>query len=202
MTIAEFYAIPSNPYLFPFGPFRGQDMRSIPLERNYWTGSSEVSALSYLSTVLYSPNTSPRHKVVARRRLIEAGELVRVDGRWVKRYSFEHMDFLDRQKRAAAGFPLEGAHGHFGKQGERVSLEAVVDSTFSFNTPSFSGYGTTATLVVKFLSRDGKLYTYKGAVNHGLNPGDVVSLQGVVKHGEYKGKPVSYLQRVKVEKKL
>ncbi len=162
-----------------------------------------------------------RTRVIARRRLIELGELVRYD--WVERVfdqklcddywsarggyseqdSATHDMFCNDVKRKYATVKHASImdtkkaeaeiSGHFFTDGERVSLKIKRVGGFSFE----GSYGTT--FIEKYMTEDGRMVKYMGSSRPEISEQEFVEVKATIKHSEYKGILETKLLRIKVK---
>lgn len=93
---------------------------------------------------------------------------------------------------------------HVGEIGKRLELEATLDNWFSFEVPSYSGWGTTTKVLYKFRDTAGNILVWATTgygLDENIGKGDKVILRGTVaKHSEYKGDKQTELKRCNVKK--
>lgn len=156
---------------------------------------------------------SPRRRVLARRRLIDLGELVRfphykvkhVNVNWGKRdeagkylpedyqdipylVNYETPKFveIEREKKAAQARP------HYFTDGERLTLSVKLTGRFGFHTV----YGFTTVCLLE--TSEGLPVKYMGANPPNFNEDGFTQVTATIKHTEYKGAKETHLQRIKV----
>jgi hypothetical protein len=127
---------------------------------------------------------SPRTRVHARRRLIELGELVKYNGRWMS------VGAAESAKRLAWVDSLE--RGHFFNDGAKVELSVKEIGRFGFD----SAYGYTT--IVTYVDSDNRMFKYMGS-----NPPEDLTagfapIKATVKHSSYNGQLETKLLRIKI----
>lgn len=150
-----------------------------------------------------------RRKALARRRLVELGEIVRYDweepiydyneethvhtliGATKKKYidkaGYEAQ--LKEKQRLEEASKSEYLHN----DGDKVVLSLKKVKEFSFETDFGRCY------IVTYQSEDGNTYYYKGnSPKNEIKEDKFSKVQGSVKHGEYKGLKQTFLQRMKL----
>lgn len=150
-----------------------------------------------------------RRRVIARRRLVELGELVRfvhedkIVAKWDEEtgdpleYKSETNNWATPKQAAFLKARAEEAKmsGHFFTQGERITIEVKFVGEFFFE----SHFGRT--YVEKYETRDGKLVKYMGASPLDIKAEDgFVTVKGTVDHSEYKGTKETKLKRMQLVK--
>lgn len=164
-------------YVFSFGQLAGQDIRT----------ATDVWQLNRAK----NEEIGKRRRALARRRLIELGELVRNtvgnafgdDGNWV---SVKRLAYLqDRAGKQAAG-------GHHFENGKRITVALRIVGRASYDTQ----YGTV--YIREYMTEDGKLVKYKGASPLDITEDDgYVKITGTIEHGDYKDQPETRIKRYK-----
>lgn len=126
-----------------------------------------------------SPN--PRHAVIARRRLVELGELIKFEGKYISMDDYcTEMKKRDPENRY-----------HF-EQGQRVSLELTLERVSGYE--SFYGYNT----IQFFKDQEGREFLYSGTSPKDLEVGEKYIVTGTVKHQEYRDTKQTLLTRMKI----
>jgi hypothetical protein len=193
---------------FTFGKLTGSDIRSCD---DVWQ----------LNRVMNNENGNKRRMVIARRRLIELGELVRYN--WVENNVFSQK-MCDKWWKDRNGISeeqptndmfcinvkrnyatpkqaeifenkkrIKSLSGHFFNDGEKVTLKVKFESSFCYDTQ----FGTC--FIEMFVTEDGKLVKYKGNNPPYLEDKDSwYQIKGTVEHGEYNGIMETRLKRIKV----
>lgn len=169
------------PFRFGDRNLLGKDMREF--------GFSE----SYPLKVVYSKIGDHRYKAqaeVALARLLELGELeLWEDG---KAYLPHTIAQMKREKAIS-----DGNGWHF-DNGQKLELEVKLIEAFSFEVPSFSGYGTSRVFIERYFDRDGRVMLYKGGNPPGIEKEDGwVRIKAKAKLAEYKGEKQTQLQYIK-----
>ena len=158
-------------HVFTFGQLKGQDIRAAV---DVWQLNRAVRS-----------EKGTRRRAIARRRLIDLGELVRsiFDGdNWITPAHFRYLQ-EEQAKRQASG--------HHFENGKRITLKIKwIDGT-SYDTQ----YGTV--YIREYMTEDGKLVKYKGSSPISIDNTDFVTVTGTVEHSEYNGQPETRLKRMK-----
>lgn len=161
-------------------------------------------------------NSDARRRVLARKRLIELGELVRFD--WVEKnvqisakYGVEvdggftdiieyadvkrkyttisNYEYEMRKKSTA----IENAKSvYLHNEGDKVTVTIQKIAQFSFETQ----YGTC--YIVTYNTQNGDVYYYKGSSPMEMENDTFYTVKGTVKHNEYNGVKQTLLQRLKI----
>lgn len=150
-----------------------------------------------------------RRKALARRRLIELGEIVRYDweepiydyneetdvktliGTTKKKYidKQEYEAQLKEKQRLEEASKIEYLHNN----GDKVVVSLKKIKEFSFETDFGYCY------IVTYQSEEGNTYYYKGnSPKNEIKEDKFIKVQGSVKHNEYKGLKQTFLQRIKL----
>ena len=98
---------------------------------------------------------------------------------------------------------------HIGEIGERIEVEVTLEKEFSFEVPSFKGWGTDTKTIYIFADAAGNKFVWKSTAclwqnddDDHMKPvceGDTVKIKATVKdHTEYKDEKQTEIQRVKV----
>lgn len=134
-----------------------------------------------------------RRRVLARRRLIELGELVRYDHQDSKWVGNNLIDFNNKYATKATIDRLvkikESKWLH--SDGERIDLRLKEVKRFGFETQ----FGWTT--VVTYVSDDGNEYIYKGGSAPSMSE-EFINIKATIKHSEYRGVKQTMLQRIKI----
>lgn len=160
-------------HIFPFGLLVGQDIRQ---SHDLWQ-----------LTRTMQEDKNKRRRVIARRRLIELGELIRNtrfagEDTYIPKGHFQHLkERADKQ----------AASGHFFESGKRIELSIRRIGGFGFETQ----YGIT--YIEEYMTEAGQLIKYKGASPLQL-PEGFSKVIGTVEHSEYKGRSETRLKRMKI----
>lgn len=149
-------------------------------------------------------NSEPnlRTRVLARRRLVELGDMVLFphmtvavdseDGHvWIplrKRYItidqiYAQLQAFEASKRKA---------GHWESEGKRISIELKEVGTIGFETQYGMCY------VVTMVDSDNRKFTYKGSNPPSTSKEEFKKFTGTIKHSSYKDEPQTLLQRIKL----
>lgn len=178
--------------VFPFGKLKWCDIESTndvyQLKRVYFDrGGNGGSSESFL--------TEKRRMVLARRKLIQLGELVRCDN-VVNEYIVEtdenvevkrkYMTLRDYNQKLKAE-----SSEYLHKDGERLDLRIQRVNTISYDTV----YGTT--YIVTYNDEAGLEYIYKGGRPPYLKGEGFHSVKATIKHNEYRGIKQTLIQRIK-----
>lgn len=183
---------------FPFGKLIGCDIAT----------SNDVWQL----TRLYEggKQIGARRQVIARRRLLELGELVRYDWLDCIDSKYEEGDcnyniircMANRKyatKKQAIELEIEkdestrkAATVYHHQDGEKVEVELKRIESFGFETQYGYCY------ICKFISRDLKVYFYKGSTPPNINEHEYTKVKCTIKHNEYNGEKQTLIQRSKV----
>ena len=163
-------------YQFTFGQLKGTDIRTC--DNVYQVNRA------------YSSERGGRRRAIAKRRLIELGELIRytwIDGEGNKHLYAEqyHIDTLERIKHAPVS-------GHYFTDAAKVELEIREIGYFSFETQ----YGRT--WVCTYMTPDNKMFKYMGANPPEISKDEFVKVKATIKHDYYNTQQETKLQRVKV----
>ena len=156
-----------------------------------------------------------RRKVLARKRLIELGELVRFD--WVENVQisatygvkvdggftdiFENADVkrkyitlanyeYEMRKKATEIENSKSVYLH--NEGDKVTVTIQKISQFSFETQYGFCY------IVTYNTENGDVYYYKGSSPMEMENDTFYTVKGTVKHNEYNGVKQTLLQRLKI----
>jgi len=129
----------------------------------------------------YKGDNNPRRRVIARARLIDLGELVRLNGEWVTLDRVEELRVEKLEK------------GHVFSDGERVQIDVRLINSFHFET----AYGWSTIQI--FETSCGKVVKYVGASPiDGVDKQTFVQVKATVKHTEYRDMPETRIMRAKV----
>lgn len=126
-----------------------------------------------------------RRKVLARRRLLELNELIKVGrGKYLTPAEIKAKKIAEEK---------EKGWGFYFAEGERVEMEIGYFDGFTFETM----YGTC--FIDIFQDRDGRKFMYKGSNPVTLpHKVDFFKVKGTIKHNDYNGKKQTLLQRMKI----
>lgn len=195
----KFVDIPVTETQFPFGMYKGTEISEC---NDVW---QLMRCYEHGSTVF-----GPRRKVLARRKLIELGELVRYD--WLQCIDARHIGeneehvvrcfqnrkyatksiVLDEEKRKAEELRKAASEYYF-TDGQKVELSVKEVDRFSFETQY--GYTTILTLVEENTLR---LFKYMGSAPPNLDVDEFNKVSCTIKHKEYRGEKQTLLQRIKI----
>lgn len=104
-----------------------------------------------------------------------------------------------RQAREAELEALRKVSKHIGTVGDKVTTEATYVKMFSYDIPSFKGFGTDTIHVHMFKDSEGNVLVWKTTSFVEVEEGKAVILSGKVKeHSEYRGERQTVLTRCKV----
>lgn len=181
--------------VFPFGKLQGM----------FIAESNDVWQL----TRTFDSDSNPRRRVIARRRLIELGELVAF--KWTDDSKCNFYSDQDRPmvtclvprsfatKEQVARYELQqlraqqcDASTHHHNNGEKVELELKCLESFGYE--SMYGYIT----ILKCFDPKGNEYVYQGSSAPSISKEEFTKIKCTIKHGEYKGMKQTYIQRVKI----
>lgn len=160
-------------HIFPFGQLMGQDIRQ---SDNVWQ-----------LTRTMNDDKNKRRRVIARRRLIELGELIRnicfaSEDNYIPKGHFQRLK--EQADKLAAS-------GHFFEAGKRIRVNIQRIGGFGFETQ----YGIT--YIEEYMTEAGQLIKYKGSSPIQL-PEGFSTVIGTIEHSEYKGYPETRLKRMKI----
>lgn len=169
--------------VFTFGKLRGERI-------------SEATDVWQLNRAM-EQELGARRKALARRRLIELGELVKYPHTEVRfgdsgevstfrRYSTRRLRDSEEAKKERAA-----ASGHFWTNGARVTVKIKEVHRMGFE--SAFGY----TCIVSYRTEDGKLVKYMGGTPPSVSTEEFMEVKATVKHDSYKGVDETKLQRIK-----
>lgn len=167
------------PYtVFPFGKLMHQEISTADdvwqLTRVF-SGDGSIGGGKELDTLIRQ-----KRRVLARRRLIELGELTKVDGKLLTKKEIEHLEKVK-------------ASEWFNKDGERVELKLIFVSSTSFET-SFG-----RTYVVTYKDENGRVYIYRGGSPPYIEDKDeFFTVKVTIKHDTYREVKQTLIQRPKV----
>lgn len=160
-------------HIFPFGQLMGQDIRECD---NSW---------QLMRTMKDDKNK--RRRLLARKRLLELGELIRNthfsdEDKYILKVHFQRLkERADKQ----------AASGHFFESGKRIELIVRRIGGFGFETQ----YGIT--YIEEYMTEGGQLVKYKGTSPIQL-PEGFCKVIGTIEHSEYQGKAETRLKRMKI----
>lgn len=179
---------------FTFGKCQGMDMRE---STDRWQLERAMK-----------DERGARRKAIARRRLIDLGELVRRD--WKERV-MAHINNWDEEnpennfslvarkwmpKRLAKYYEEIGDRkGHFFTDGVRIQIRVKRIRTKSLET-SYNGVDVTI-FTDTFETEDGKIVTYRGSSFLDFGMDNFVDIKCTIKHTEFNGHKQTMIQRVK-----
>lgn len=128
--------------------------------------------------------------IYARRKLLEAGILVRYDGRILA------SSYLDKYKAEQAARGLED--GCFYNDKERIEIELKEVSSRLFE--GVGQFGEYSFFIIKYADKKGRAFYYKGSSVPSLSSDDFIQIKGTVKHSLYNGTTQTLLQRISIKK--
>ncbi|AGF91635.1 hypothetical protein Phi47:1_gp35 [Cellulophaga phage phi47:1] len=165
------------PYqVFPFGLYKGSEIMlcesSWQLNRVYQEEGADGGADE-------SQMHIKRRRVLARKRLIELGELFKTKDGYLSKREIDH-----RIKVESSSFL------HEDKEKVILSLKTVHATGFE------SQYGYVH--IRSYISDNGNGYVYKGTTPPGISDNEFTKVKATIKHNEYKGLKQTLIQRVKV----
>ncbi len=172
-------------YEFSFGSCAGMDIRVC---ENVWQLQRAMESEHNIRT-----------RAIAKRRLIDLGELVRytwfesslndteIGASHTKRLytNASHIASIEAAKNAPVS-------AHYFAQGEKVEIEVKEIGYFSFETP----YGRTS--VCTYKTPDNRMFKYIGSTPPDVSKDEFVKVKATIKHDNYNGTDETKLQRVKV----
>lgn len=149
-------------------------------------------------------NSEPnlRSRVLARKRLIELGDLVYfphmvearpwecgniVDLPFIKKYIT--VDQISAQLKSFEASKRKD--GHWGTEGQRITIELKE----VFSTGFESQYGMC--YIVTLVDSDNRKFIYKGSTPPSTSKDEFIKLTGTIKHGSYRDEKQTLLQRIK-----
>lgn len=137
-----------------------------------------------------------RRRVLARRKLVELGELIRYDhlsdkfngstSEWEKVL----VKYITKGDLARKIKIEQSSYLH--TEGEKIEVSIKEVSYVYYD----SMYGRT--YIVTYLSEEGNTYIYKGSNTPSVGENEFVKVKATIKHNEYKGIKQTLIQRVKV----
>lgn len=161
-------------YIFSFGILIGQDIRQC----------TDIWQL----TRTMNEDKHTRRRAIARRRLIDLGELV-LNIQFTGEDKYISTTHFRRLKENA---DKKAASGHFFEAGKRITVNLRRVDGFSFDTQ----YGTM--FIEEYMTEEGQLLKYKGSSPLRM-PEGICAVVGTVEHSEYKGQPETRLKRMKLK---
>lgn len=205
-TFRRFEKVEVSIDCFSFGQLEGQ---SISTSTNVW----QLKRAMWL-ILGQSGEPNRRRQVLARRRLIELGELVKyphyitkhINVNWGKRDASGNLlpeDYQDVQYRVNYQTPkfveieerkkVAAERPYYFKDGERLTLSVKEVSRFGFDTM----YGYTTVCVLQ--TPDGLELKYMGSNPPNFSDTEFTQVKATVKHKEYRGNKETHLQRIKID---
>ena len=81
----------------------------------------------------------------------------------------------------------DAARSHYvGTVGEKIEFTAIVKRSFSYERPSYYGYGTELCFVHEFVDENGNVFVWYSTASIEAREGDTVKVRGTIKkHAEY-----------------
>lgn len=158
--------------VFSFGNFKGESFETCT---NVWQLKRAMNE-----------EFGGRRRVLARRRLIDLGELIRYKGKYMTQ---KQIDFYKAKELEAS------LTGHYFEDGKRIKLTIKKIGGFNFE----GQFGTT--YVEKYLTEDGKLVKYMGGTPPDISEEEFMLVTATIHHDEYKGIKETKLKRIKLDKK-
>lgn len=131
--------------------------------------------------------------VYARKRLVELGELIKYDGKYI---SCEKIDEYKKNQEIQK-IKDNAIKGHIGKNGERKELSVLTFEKFGFQGWDFMG-GMTWINVITFIDENNCMFKYVGNKNFIFD--EFTKIKATFKHSEYNGVPETKLQRITILK--
>jgi hypothetical protein len=149
-------------------------------------------------------NSEPnlRTRVLARRRLVELGDLVYFPhmteasiedngNGWVPIWKkYMTVDQVSAQLRGFEASKRKA--GHWETEGKRISIELKEVGTIGFETQWGMCY------VVTMVDADNRKFTYKGSNPPSTSKEEFKKMTGTIKHGSYRDEQQTLLQRIKL----
>jgi hypothetical protein len=195
--------------------FTERMIKDMPLDRftfGKYAGSSMLTATDSWQLIrAMNEEPNPRRRVIARRRLLERGELVRYEWQEKKAMfvpdaepdetgNIPHVIQYTTRKYCPAKLAealkaqklINEASGHFFADGQRVELDIKEIKKRWFDT----AYGTM--YIQTFVTPDGRIVKYKGNRPVDCGPDEFKHVKGTVEHGEYDGVKETRIKRIKV----
>ncbi len=174
-------------FQFTFGKLRGSDIRTCD---DVWQINRAMTSEKKIRT-----------RAIAKRRLIELGEIVRHT--WVEEATVfnggnDNENFLKPtiKRLYATKSQMDKLNGpvsaHYYNDGEKVELELKEISHFGYETQ----YGWTSICI--YATPDNRMFKYKGSTPPEVSKEGFCKVKATVKHDEYQGVAETKLQRVKV----
>ena len=175
--------------LFPFGKLKGEE---ISTSTDVWQLNRLYESYKNASSVRFR-----RIGVIARRRLVELGELVKCTYKTMEyrndveveiTYNYttpNHAASIQNRKDISTG------SGHFFNDGDKVVLTLTEIASTHFDTQ----FGTT--YIITYKDEEGRIFKYMGASPINFN-NDTETVKATVKHSEYNGVAETKLQRMKI----
>jgi hypothetical protein len=131
-----------------------------------------------------------RPVVYARRKLLDAGILVRYDGRVLA------ASYLEKYKAQQETKALEA--GLFFNDKERIEIELKEMSSRHFE--GVGAFGEYSFFIITYTDRNGRAFYYKGSSVPQIPEGDFLKVKATVKHSVYNGTMQTNLQRFHINK--
>lgn len=155
---------------------------------------TESTDVYQLNRLYHDNYANPRSRVIARQKLVELGELIRVENTL---YTPEISRYLSPFNYAAYKKEHElkqAKNGHFFNNGEKVTLTIKEVGSFSFSTD----FGTT--WVVNYIDYENRRFKYMGSTPKTSDVQGWINIKATIKHDNYNGVDETKLQRIKIIK--
>lgn len=121
-----------------------------------------------------------RRRVLARRKLVQLGELIRIEGKWLTKREIEH------NKKVSDSVWIHN-------DGERVELKLLIVSKKHYDSDFGMVY------VITYHDENDNVYTYKGgSPPYVENESEFFNAKATIKHSTYKEVKQTLIQRVKI----
>lgn len=189
--------IASFPYtVFPFGKLQCQD---IATSDDVWQLNRVLSGEGAIGNhTEYETSKPARRKALARRRLVELGELVRYDNEvrvWDEENyewsdSYVTVKYMPKREYDNAMRALQSKYLH--SDGDKVELSLQVVSSTGYD----SAYGRVH--IITFSNENGENYIYKGSTPPDISVDEFVKVKSTIKHNTYNSIKQTLIQRIKI----
>jgi len=94
---------------------------------------------------------------------------------------------------------VENNSDYIGEEGQKVTVDAMLDHVGWYHINSFRGYGEDTVYIYSFVDSKGNVLVWKTTKGLSIEDGDKVIITGTIKeHSEYKGVKQTVLQRCKI----
>lgn len=131
--------------------------------------------------------------VYARQRLVELGELIKFDGKYISCEKIEEY----KEKKKLEDIKNNATSGHIGENGQREQLNLKILEKFGFQGWDYR-YNMVWMNVHIFIDDKNRIFKYVGEKNYNFE--EFTKIKGTFKHSEYNGVPETKLQRISVVK--